>query len=90
MQYSKFLRKGIQFRAIFQVAKKGDSIFDHFYVNYPVSSLKTLNNNKKNEYKKRRERKKNGNLGAKGEKYKEQLRHGFPWNTWRAEPLKGI
>ena len=43
-QYSKFLWKGTQFRAIFQVAKRGDSIFDHFYVNYPVSSLKTLNN----------------------------------------------
>ena len=53
-----FLWKGTQFRAIFQAAKRGDSIFDHFYVNYPVSSLKTLNNNKKNEYKKRRERKK--------------------------------
>ena len=90
MQYSKFLWKGTQFRAIFQAAKRGDSIFDHFYVNYPVSSLKTLNNNKKNEYKKRRERKKKGNLGAKGEKHKEQLRHGFPWNTRRAEPLKGI
>ena len=57
MQYSKSLWKGIQFRAIFQVAKKGDSIFDHFYVNYPVSSLKTLDNNKKNKCKKRRERK---------------------------------
>ena len=89
-QYSKFLWKGTQFRAIFQVAKRGDSIFDHFYVNYPVSSLKTINNNKKNEYKKRRERKKKGNLGAKGEKHKQQLRHGFPWNTRRAEPLKGI
>ena len=53
-----FLWKGTQFRAIFQAAKRGDSIFDHFNVNYPVSSLKTLNNNKKNEYKKRRERKK--------------------------------
>lgn len=57
MQYSKFLWKGMQFLAIFQVVKKGDSIFDHFYVKYPVSSLKTLNNDKKNEYKKRRERK---------------------------------
>ena len=53
-----FLWKGTQFRAIFQAAKRGDSIFDHFNVNCPVSSLKTLNNNKKNEYKKRRERKK--------------------------------
>ena len=78
MQYWKFLWKGTQFRAIFQAAKRGDSIFDHFYVNYPVSSLKTLNNNKKNEYKNRRERKKKGNLGTKGEKHKEQLRHGFP------------
>ena len=66
MQYSKFLWKGIQFRAIFQVAKKGDSIFDHFYLNYPVSSLKTLNNNKKNEYKKRRERKKRETWVQKG------------------------
>ena len=32
MQYSKFLWKGTQFRAIFQAAKRGDSIFDHFYV----------------------------------------------------------
>ena len=30
----------IQFRAIFQAAKRGDSIFDHFYVNYPVSDEK--------------------------------------------------
>ena len=39
---------------------------------------KRLITNKKNEYKKRRERKKKGNLGAKGEKHKQQLRHGFP------------
>ena len=72
-QYSKFLWKGTQFRAIFQVAKRGDSIFDHFYVNYPVSSLKTLNNNKKNEYKKRRERKKKRKLGCKRGKTPEEL-----------------
>ena len=42
---------------LWATVKKGDSIFDHFYVNYPVSSLKTLDNNKKNKCKKRRERK---------------------------------
>ena len=40
--------------------------------------------------KKDEKEKKKGNLGAKGEKHKQQLRHGFPWNTRRAEPLKGI
>lgn len=58
MQYSKFLWKGTQFRAIFQAAKRGDSIFDHFYVNYPVSSLKTLNNNKRMNIKKDEKEKK--------------------------------
>ena len=49
---------------LWATVKKGDSIFDHFYVNYPVSSLKTLNNNKKNEHKKKRKKKKK-KLGCK-------------------------
>ena len=77
IRYSKFLWKGIlQFLVIFlKWLKKVIAFFIIFTSSGQFHPSKRLIIRKRMNIKKTR---KKGNLGAKGEKHKEQLRHGFP------------